>query len=199
MNFRKKGGSRQSGWITLQILLPPEKKGNIVFRNEGGGSKAAWSFSENSSVFSSTSVPYGRDMSWLSFELAQRLDLRACLLLWNWFGKSVHAFEASNSLYKSYLLPVTSSPSQRRDQNCKWIGPLYNLLFHFIITILVIDHICLLTREVLILNENTHRHAPSGKSKWCIHLESCCHYVELLRIVIWSIGTYQSPSRLLFQ
>ena len=32
------GGTRLSEKISLHILAPPEKKGNIVFRNEGGGS-----------------------------------------------------------------------------------------------------------------------------------------------------------------
>ena len=37
MNFRKKGGESYSiQKILLQILAPPEKKRNIVFRNKGG-------------------------------------------------------------------------------------------------------------------------------------------------------------------
>ena len=35
------------------------KKGNIVFRNEGGGSEAVWKFSENSSILGKAGVPKG--------------------------------------------------------------------------------------------------------------------------------------------
>ena len=44
--------------ISLQILAPPEKKRNIVFRNEGGRGGRLWKFSENSSVLVSVGVPY---------------------------------------------------------------------------------------------------------------------------------------------
>ena len=38
MNFReKRGGVTPIRKIWLQILVPPEKKRNIVFRNKGGG------------------------------------------------------------------------------------------------------------------------------------------------------------------
>ena len=40
MNVRKKGGVPPIQTFLLQILVPPEKKRNIVFRNEGGGAGA---------------------------------------------------------------------------------------------------------------------------------------------------------------
>ena len=40
MNFReKKEGVTQIQKISLQILVPPEKKRNIDIRNEGGGQR----------------------------------------------------------------------------------------------------------------------------------------------------------------
>ena len=44
------GGSLQSEKFVA-------KKRNIVFRNEGGGATAVWSFSENSSVFGGATRP----------------------------------------------------------------------------------------------------------------------------------------------
>ena len=65
MNFREKGGGHSNPKNTLQILLPPQKKRNIVFRDEGGGSEAVWSFTENSSKFVTASVPYSRTDTFL--------------------------------------------------------------------------------------------------------------------------------------
>ena len=42
---------------SLQILVPPEKKRNIVFRNEGGGSEPIWKFSEISSILANPGAP----------------------------------------------------------------------------------------------------------------------------------------------
>ena len=54
MNFRKMGGEggvTPIQKISLQILAHPEKKRNIDIQNEGGGggAKAVWTLSENSS------------------------------------------------------------------------------------------------------------------------------------------------------
>ena len=69
MNFRKKGGrndefSEKGGGHSnpknfVADFSTPEKKRNIVFRNEGrvGGSEAVWKFSENSSKMVHTIVP----------------------------------------------------------------------------------------------------------------------------------------------
>ena len=56
MNFRKRGGLLQSNFFFLQILVPPEKKRNIDIRS-GGGSKAVWTLSENSSDLVDPIVP----------------------------------------------------------------------------------------------------------------------------------------------
>ena len=86
---------------------------------------------------------------------------------WNWSFTAVTIcdFDVRN---KPYCL--TFFPCQHRDQKCKWIGPLNNLFFYRryqrdragLLDPLPYNlyHICLLTRGVLGLYENTHRHAP---------------------------------------
>ena len=90
-----------------------------------------------------------------------KLKFHCCNNLWFWCSKQT-------------LLPcsfcLTFFPCQHRDQKCKWIGPLYNLFFYRryqrdragLLDPLPYNlyHICLLTRGVLGLYENTHRHAP---------------------------------------
>ena len=61
MNFQKKGGGHSNQKHFVADFSTPEKKRNIVFRNEGGGgggSEAVWKFSENSSKMVHTITPF---------------------------------------------------------------------------------------------------------------------------------------------